>query len=153
MRNMLSQGSSGTNPKRRWFFKVDDMTDAKEAMKIGYQVMYGLAAMQAILATISYAISDTSLLSLLDPILVLILAWSIHHMTSRVAAGLSGVYFLLVLIQVLHNITAVNAFGQRRGIVGSLILTVLALYGAYKALQGTIKYHQLLGAEEPQTHI
>jgi hypothetical protein len=148
MRDMLSQGSSGTKPRRRWFFKVENMTDAKEAMKIGYQAMYGLAVMQAI--TVFYAISDASLLSLLDPVFVLILAWSVHHMTSRVAAGLSGAYFLLALIQVLQNITAVNAFGQRRGIVGSLILTVLALYGAYKALQGTIKYHQLLGAEEPQ---
>jgi hypothetical protein len=38
------QASSAVKQKRRWFFKVVDVADAEEAIKIGYQIFYAKSA-------------------------------------------------------------------------------------------------------------
>ena len=128
--------------KRRLFFKVENVADADAAIKICYQIFYLLAAIQAVLIVTLFA--GASYLNFFDPVLMLILAWFIHHKKSRTAATILGIYTIFI---------AVLTFGNRMGIYlggfggKNIMLALIALYGIYKGVQGTFRYHQLVKHE------
>ena len=140
------KASSVTKPKRRWFFKVENIADAEEAIKICYQTFYALAAIQAVIFSFLYIMSDVSVLSYFDPILMLILAWFIDHKKSRTAAVMLGMYAVPIAVITLGNRLGVNLTDGLGG-GKNIVLSALALYGMYKGLQGTFKYHDLVEDE------
>ncbi len=104
--------SSAVKQKRRWFFKVENIADAEEAIKIAYQTFYALAAIQAVVLSGLYIFSNVSVANFFDPILMLVLAWFIHHKKSRTAAVMLGMYTVLIAIITLGNRMGVNLTGQ-----------------------------------------
>ncbi len=73
---------------------------------------------------------------------MLLLAWFIDHKKSRTAAVLLGVGTVYVFVNTLGNKIGIQIVPD--GLDGkNIILATLALYGIYKGLQGTFKYHQL----------
>ena len=133
---------SAWRPTHRWFFTVGRIAEANEATEICCRILYAVAAIQTVvLVTSSYTL-DTPLTYLFDPALQLLLAWFIHHKKSRTAAALLGagtVYvFLLTLGSRIEIHIVPGGMGGR-----NIILATIALYGIYKGLQGTFRYHQL----------
>lgn len=129
-------------PVRRWFFKVYNVADANEATKICRQVLYAVAAIQAIII-VSFVLSGGAPLTyLFDAVLMLLLAWFIDHKKSRTAAvvlGLGTVYVFLLTLGSKIGIQIVSG-----GMGGeNIIFAILAMYGIYKGLQGTFRYHYL----------
>ena len=133
---------SAVKQKRRWFFKVENIADAEEAIKIGYQTFYALAAIQAVVLAGLYIFSNVAVANFLDPMLMLVLAWFIDHKKSRTAAVMLGMYTVLIAISTLGNRMGVNLTGGFGG--KNIVLAALALYGIYKGLQGTFKYHNFV---------
>jgi hypothetical protein len=139
--------SSGTKQKRRWFFKVDTIADAEEAIKISYQTFYTLAAIQAVVFFALYIFFNGSALNLIDPIIILVLAWFIHHKKSRSAAVILGFYTVIIAIITLANKIEMNSGLNRGG--RNIVLVAIALYAIYKGLQGTFKYHRFRREQDP----
>lgn len=137
--------SSTSKKKQRWFFNVESIADAEEAIKIGYQTFYALAAIQAVVLVGVYIFSNGSIFSFFDPILMFLLAWFIDHKKSRTAALVLGMHTVLVAIVTLGNRIGVNLGGGFGGT--NIVLAALALYGIYMGLQGTFKYHKIVGSE------
>ena len=92
-----------------------------------------------------YIFSDVSVLNFFDPILMLVLAWFIHDKKSRTAAVMLGMYTVLIAISTLGNRIGVDLIGGFGG--KNIVLAALAVYGIYKGLQGTFKYHELVENE------
>ncbi len=134
---------SVAKPKRRWFFKVETVADADEAIKICYQTFYALAAIQAIILGGFALFTGTSFVNFFDPVLMLVLAWFIHHEKSRTAAVMLGVYTVFIALSTFGNRIGIDIIGGFGG--KNIVLAALALYGIYKGLQGTFKYHRLVG--------
>lgn len=134
------KSSSAVKQKQRWFFKVENAADAEDAIKICYGTFYALAAIQAVVLTAFYFISNTSVSNLFDPVLMVSLAWFVHHKKSRTAAVMLGMYAIPIAIITLGNRAGVDLTGGFGG--RNIFLAAFALYGAYKGLQGTFKYHR-----------
>ena len=129
-------------PVRRWFFKVYNVADANEATKICRQVFYAVAAIQAIII-VSFALSGGAPLTYhFDPVLMLLLAWFIDHKKSRTAAVVLGLGTVYVFLLTLGNKIGIQIVSGGMG-GKNIILTILEIYGIYKGLQGTFKYHHL----------
>ncbi len=137
---------SAWRPTHRWFFTVGSVADANEATEICCRILYVVAAIQTIILVASSFTSNTPLTNLFDPVLQLLLAWFIHHKKSRTAAALLGagtVYvFLLTLGSRIEIQIVPGGMGGR-----NIILATIALYGIYKGLQGTFRYHQLYNSK------
>ena len=133
--------SSAVKQKRRWFFKVENIIDAEEAIKIGYQAFYALAAIQAVIPFALYL--NVSVANFFGPILMLVLAWFIHPEKSSTAAVMLGVYTVFIALSTFGNRIGIDIIGGFGG--KNIVLAALALYGIYKGLQGTFKYHRLVG--------
>ncbi len=133
---------SAWRPTHRWFFTVGSVADANEATEICCRILYAVAAIQTVIFVTYSFTSDAPLTNLFDPVLQLLLAWFVHHKKSRTAAVLLGagtVYvFLLTLGNKIEIQIAPGGVGGR-----NIILATIALYGIYKGLQGTFRYHKL----------
>ena len=141
---LVSKASAEAKQKRRWFFKVENVSDAEEAMKACYQTFYAIAALQAaILVTLHYLGKNVGIATVIDPVAAFALAWFVHYKKSRTAAVLLGMYALGCTLITLGNRAGVNTGDEVGG--RNLLLAVLAIYAAYKGLQGTFKYHSLTG--------
>lgn len=132
--------SMTTKKKRRWFFRVETIEDANEAMKIAYQSFLALAAIQAAAVLFLSFVGSTSLANLGDSLLMVALAYLIKLRQSRLAAVLLLAYSLLI-----GFLTASARLGVPLTDLGgrNVILAGLAVYAAYKGTQGTFKYHRL----------
>ena len=144
------QSSSPSRPKRRVFFSVRTVADAEEAVRICYQAFYALAAIQAVLIVVLSSLSSPVYENLADPIFVVVLAWFIGNKKSRIAATMIAAYSVVIIL-----ITAGNRAGIQLGTLGgrNIILAIIALFAAYKGLQGTFKYHRLIKSEIIWKHV
>lgn len=131
--------------KHRWFFKIENLDDAHDAMKAAYQMFYVLAAIQGGVVGFLVVSGNTSVGNILDPILMVFLACLIHLRQSRTAAILLIIYAILTGFITLISLLGVphdNGFGGK-----NIVLSALAIYGAYKGIQGTFKFHALSKTE------
>lgn len=126
------------NKKHRWFYKVESLEDAQEAMKAAYTSFYAIAGIQTLVILFLGTTSDTNLLThLLDPIFMVFMALLIQLRQSRTAAVLLLVYSIYIGL-----ITMMARFGAPIGVGGkNVVLAIMAIYGAYKGVQGTYKFH------------
>jgi hypothetical protein len=129
-----------TKKKRRWFFRVETIEDAHEAMKIAYQSFFALAAIQAAAVLLLSFLGSTSPANMGDSLLMVALAYLIKLRQSRVAAVLLLAYSVLIAF-----LTASARLGVPLTDMGgrNIILAGFAIYAAYKGMQGTFKYHKL----------
>ena len=113
-----NKASSATKAKRRWFFKVENVADADEAIKICYQTFYALAAIQAVLFGGLWFAGSIPTDNLIDPVVILILAWFIHHKKSRTAAIILGIYAIYIAVITFGNRIGMNLGGGGKNIRG-----------------------------------
>jgi hypothetical protein len=134
----------GAKRSHRWFFKVTTTNEANEAIAICYKGFYALAVIQGALITLSVYFTDSGYANLLDPLLMVGLAWLVQHRYSRSAAlTLLGYALLVGVLTVSARIGLPLADFEGRNVV----LAALAVYVAYKGVQGTFRYHQLFGSK------
>lgn len=137
---------SAWRPTHRWLFTVENVADANEATEICCRILYAIAAIQAVVI-VSYSLTGSALLTyLFDPVLMLLLAWFIHHKKSRTAATLLGSGIVYVFLLTLGNKIEIQIVPGGMG-GKNIILSIFSLFGIYKGLQGTFRYHQLSGSK------
>ncbi|MCH7935707.1 MAG: hypothetical protein IH994_01280 [Proteobacteria bacterium] len=145
---MFGQKKEGKKKQRwffRWFFKVESLDDAHDAMKIAYQTFYALAAIQGVIIGFLAVLWNTPATNLADPVFMVFLAWLIHLRQSRTAATLLMIYAIPIGFLTLMSRLGIPhdfSFGGK-----NIILAALAIYGAYKGIQGTFKFHALSKTE------
>ena len=139
-----SQDSIGVSKKEqkkwRWFFEVITLQDAFDAMKICYMTFFALAAIQGVLMIVFALFFEGWADRILDAFLMFTLAWLVQLRQSRTATICLMLYSIYILF-----LTAAALFGFPMMEFSwiNIILGILAVYGAYKGIQGTFKYHRL----------
>ena len=128
--------------KYRWFFSVTDIDSSNEAIKIAYQTAFGMAAIQAVIIIFISLSNPSVAINLADSVFMAALGVIIKVRKSRISALGLFIYSLFIAGSTLANKVGIPT-GTFSG--KNIILAVLLVYGAYKGVQGTFKYHQFIG--------
>jgi hypothetical protein len=133
------------NLKRRWFFQVNTLGDAIDAIKIAYQLTFVYALFHAFLLVFFFFIKRELTLDFLDLILMVALGWAIKTHLSRTAASTLMGYAVFTNFVTLANLVGLHIIDTGSG--KNLVITLFLLYATYKGVQGTFGYHRFTGTQ------
>jgi len=127
---------------KAWFSKIESRADALKTVKDASTAFFFLAALQAALSFIlGFSI-------LFDAAIYAIGGFFLRRFNSRVAAVI-----LLVLAVVGAGVTFANKAGADLGGGNNIILALIVLWAAIRAVEATLKLHGRFSAEaKPQVN-
>jgi hypothetical protein len=116
--------------KNSWFSKIESREDALKVIKDTSSAFMVIAVIQAIL---SYFVGTSILV---DAIINMGGAFFLRRFNSRVAAVV-----LLILALITIGVTIANMLGAKLGAGGNILVAIIVLWAAIRAVEATFKLH------------